>query len=112
MKIMEVEVFDLRGDGTIILKTRVKDVSDYIRYAWYVYYGNHLLFKSQYSNKPFMEYTITSLGTYRVKAFVLDKQTQKKAVEEVLITFDKKNFSSFVQDNGSEENMVPYGNTT
>ncbi len=90
MKIIEVEGFDLRGDGTIVLKTRMEDASDYMRYAWYVYYGNHLLFKSQYSNKPFMEYTITSLGTYRVKAFVLDKQTQKKAVEDVLITFDKK----------------------
>ena len=107
MKIIEVEVFDLRGDGTIVLKTRMEDASDHMRYAWYVYHKNHLLFRSKYNNKPFMEYTITSLGTYRVKAFVLDKKTQEKIVEDVTVTFDKKTSPHLFKTAEKEKKWFP-----
>lgn len=102
MQINEVEAFDLRGDGTIVLKTRVKDDNN-IQYAWYIYYENHLLMKSGYGTKPFMEYKIFALGKYRIKAFVMNKETKEKESTEIAVVFDKTTSPVLYNENIKKE---------
>ena len=70
MKIREIEVFDIFGDGTLAIKTNVDDPIDDLRYAWYISKEQQLLYKSNYQRKPYTGYKADLPGTYVIKAFV------------------------------------------
>ena len=89
MKIRDVDVFDLYGDGTLVIKTNVEDAGEGVRYAWYVKQGKRNVFKGTYQAKPFMSYDIPAIGTYVVKAFVKN-QAGEKAEKEVTFNANRR----------------------
>lgn len=85
MRINEIEVFDLFGDGTLVLKTNTDEESKTARYAWYVYYQGRLIHKTPYQAKSFLGVKVEKLGRYTVKAFVKDEDEKIKDEIEVVL---------------------------
>ena len=82
MNIRNVDVFDLYGDGTLVIKTNAEGAGDNTRYAWYVRQGKRNIFKGAYQAEPFMSYDLPTPGDYTIKAFVKN-QAGEKAEKEV-----------------------------
>lgn len=77
MEITGVELFDLYGDGTLVIKTNVDQEDETLRYAWYISESKELIYKGKYQNKPFTAIQLKHLGSYTVKAFVMDGNGNK-----------------------------------
>ena len=88
MKIKEIEAFDLYGDGTLVLKTNVDEPEDNLRYAWYVKLNNKIEHEVKYQKKSFAAVTLKQYGTYKVKAFVMNKD-KEKVISEIEFTCNK-----------------------
>jgi len=87
MNIKEIEVFDLYEDGTLVIKTKMKEKNEKLKYAWYIKRGNETIFKSKYQSQEFMAFNIDRSGQYAVKAFVIDDKLNKVS-KEVKISID------------------------
>lgn len=77
MEITGVELFDLYGDGTLVIKTNVDKEDENLRYAWYVSENKELIYKGKYQSKPFTALQLKHLGSYTIKAFVMDGDKNK-----------------------------------
>ena len=77
MEITGVELFDLYGDGTLVIKTNVDTEDKSLRYTWYVSENRELFYKGKYQEKPFTAIQLKHQGTYTVKAFVMDGSKNK-----------------------------------
>ena len=84
MEITGIELFDLYGDGTLVIKTNVDQEEDGLRYAWYVSENKELIYKGKYQSNPFTAIQLKHLGSYNVKAFVMDGSNNKA---ELLVKF-------------------------
>lgn len=89
MIIKEIELFDLYGDGTLVMKTNVDTPTEDLRYTWYVKLNGQLIHKAGYQRNPFTAIHIDHLGKYVVKAFVRDANGEK-VEEEVVFVANKK----------------------
>jgi hypothetical protein len=81
MEIKEVEVFDLYGNGTLVLKTNVAEPTDDLRYCWYVRQGNKTIWKGAYQRKPFAAASVEMPGDYTIRAYVRDGEGNKVEME-------------------------------
>lgn len=90
MNITKLEVFDLYGDGTLVLKTNVDKEANSLRYAWYVQKDKKTLYKSEYQDKPFLGYRISIPGKYKIKAFVRDILNKEKTQIEIEFLVNRK----------------------
>ena len=81
MNITGLDLFDLYGDGTLVMKTAVEDVDLSARYAWYVKQNGKTVYKGSYQRNPFTAVQLEHLGTYVVKAFVRDGEGNKQELE-------------------------------
>lgn len=77
MTINEIELFDLYGNGTLVMKTNVEEPRDDLRYTWYVKSNGQLIYKGTYQRNPFTAIQIEHLGLYVVRAFVRDGEGNK-----------------------------------
>lgn len=77
MEITGVELFDLYGDGTLVIKTNVDKEDENLRYAWYISENKELIYKGKYQSKPFTALQLKHLGSYTIKAFVMDGDKNK-----------------------------------
>lgn len=80
MKIREIEIFDLYGDGTLVLKTNMEKASDDFRYAWNVKLNGRYILKGAYQKRAFTALQLAHLGKYEITAFVRNGAGEK--VEE------------------------------
>lgn len=76
MNILALDVLDLFGDGTLVMKTTVDQPGEAVRYAWYVKERGRNIGKSHYQASPYMGFRLEHLGRYVIKAFVRDEQGQ------------------------------------
>ena len=81
MNITGLDLFDLYGDGTLVMKTAVENVDLSARYAWYVKQNGKTVYKGSYQRDPFTAVQLEHLGTYVVKAFVRDGEGNKQEFE-------------------------------
>lgn len=81
MNITGLDLFDLYGDGTLVMKTSVDDADPSARYTWYVKLRGQTIYKGSYQRNPFTAIQLEHLGTYTVKAFVRDGEGNKKEYE-------------------------------
>lgn len=81
MNITGLDLFDLYGDGTLVMKTAVENVDLSARYAWYVKQNGKTVYKGSYQRDPFTAVQLEHLGTYVVKAFVRDGEGNKQELE-------------------------------
>lgn len=81
MKITGLDLFDLYGDGTLVMKTAVEDADSSTRYAWYVKFRGQTVYKGSYQRDPFTAVQLEHLGTYTVKSFVRDGDGNKQELE-------------------------------
>ncbi|MDD3164311.1 MAG: PKD domain-containing protein [Oscillospiraceae bacterium] len=77
MEIKEIELFDLYGNGTLVMKTNVDAPTSAMRYAWYVKKDSKLIMKGVYQKEPFTACQLESRGLYTVKAFVRNGKEEK-----------------------------------
>lgn len=85
--INNIEVFDVNGDGTLIIKTNLNDTYENAKFAWYISYNGHTIYKGAYQRNPYMSYKIESLGKYTIKSFV--KTDTDKINEEIVFEANK-----------------------
>ena len=78
MKIISLDLFDLYGNGTLVMKTHVDKPDSSLRYAWYVKTGGSNIYKGSYQDNPFTAVQLSQLGTYVIKAFVRDGEGNKQ----------------------------------
>ena len=81
MKIKELELFDLYGDGTLVMKTNVDIPNDNFRFCWYIKEKGRLIYKGNYQRNCFLAFQLPHLGKYMIKAFVRDEQGEKVETE-------------------------------
>lgn len=81
MNITGLDLFDLYGDGTLVMKTAVEGADASTRYAWYVKQNSKTVYKGSYQRNPFTAVQLKHLGTYVVKAFVRDGEGNKQEFE-------------------------------
>lgn len=82
MKIRELELFDLFGDGTLVMKTNMDAEYENLGYAWYVEHKGKVIYKGQYQVKPFTAFQLPHLGDFKVKAFVRQKDGERVILEQ------------------------------
>ena len=82
MEITSLELFDLYGNGTLVMKTNVDEPDPSLRYAWYVKTGGSNIHKGSYQRNSFTAVQLNQLGTYVVKAFVRDGNGQTVTMEQ------------------------------
>lgn len=87
MKIENIEVLDIDGKGTLIIRTHVDGEPKDPEYAWYILMDNEVLFKSCYQDKPYFSYPLKMIGNYTIKAFVRNSEGEKIS-ETVLFKAD------------------------
>ncbi len=78
-----MDLFDLYGDGTLVMKTLVDTPDPSLRYAWYVKLYGQKIYESRYQRNPFTAAKLSHLGNYVVKAFVRDGEGNKVTWEEI-----------------------------
>ena len=78
MNITGLDLFDLYGDGTLVMKTAVDGADASTRYTWYVKQNGKTVYKGAYQRDPFTAVQLEHLGTYVVKAFVRDGEGNKQ----------------------------------
>ena len=105
MKILNVDVFDLYGNGTLVLKTNM-DEEKGMKYAWYVSKDGENIYKSAYQLRPFMAYEIEQWGEYEIKAFVKSKSGEK-LTRKVLYISDRKTSPALEPEMPVEPEAVP-----
>ena len=81
MNITGLDLFDLYGDGTLVMKTAVDGADASTRYTWYVKQNGKTVYKGAYQRDPFTAVQLKHLGTYVVKAFVRDGEGNKQEFE-------------------------------
>lgn len=81
MKITGLDLFDLYGDGTLVMKTAVEGADASTRYTWYVKEAGKVIYKGAYQVRPFAAVKLEHLGNYTVKAFVRDGAGNKLELE-------------------------------
>ena len=81
MNITGLDLFDLYGDGTLVMKTAVDGADASTRYTWYVKQNGKTVYKGAYQRDPFTAVQLEHLGTYVVKAFVRDGEGSKLEFE-------------------------------
>lgn len=81
MNITGLDLFDLYGDGTLVMKTAVDGADASTRYTWYVKQNGKTVYKGAYQRDPFTAVQLEHLGTYVVKAFVRDGEGNKQEFE-------------------------------
>lgn len=81
MNITGLDLFDLYGDGTLVMKTAVDGADASTRYTWYVKQNGKTVYKGAYQRDPFTAVQLEHLGTYVVKAFVRDGEGSKQEFE-------------------------------
>ena len=81
IKITGLDLFDLYGDGTLVMKTAVDGADASTRYTWYVKQNGKTVYKGAYQRDPFTAVQLEHLGTYVVKAFVRDGEGNKQEFE-------------------------------
>ena len=89
MKIATVDVLDLFGDGTLVMKTTVDEPGTAMRYAFYVKENGKNIFKSAYQTCPYMGFRLEHLGSYVIKAFARNG-TEEAVHTEVSFDADKR----------------------
>lgn len=85
VEIIGLDLFDLYGDGTLVMKTLVDKPDPSLRYAWYVKLCGQKIFESHYQRNPFTAVRLSHLGNYLIKAFVRDGEGNKVTQEETFI---------------------------
>lgn len=81
MEIKELELFDLYGDGTLVMKTNVDVPNDSLRFCWYIKEKGRLIYRGNYQRNSFSAFQLPHLGKYMIKAFVRDEQGEKAEIE-------------------------------
>ncbi|MDO5558459.1 MAG: hypothetical protein Q4F95_02555 [Oscillospiraceae bacterium] len=107
MEIREIDVFDLYGDGTLVIKTNMTGQADDLRYAWYIELNSKKIFKGSYQHNPFMSYKIDQPGKYVVKAFVKNSD-QDKVQSETEFTANKKTSPALIKDEVKTFKLSPF----
>lgn len=106
MTINEVEVFDVDGDGTLVIKTNLDNTYEQTKFAWYIVFNGQTIYKSNYQRNPFISYKIEYLGTYTIKAFV--KNNDEKIQSETVFVANKRTSPHLaVRDIGSRVSIIP-----
>ena len=82
MNIRELELFDLFGDGTLVMKTNLDGEYENVGYTWYVEHKGKVIYKGQYQVKPFAAFRLPHQGEYKVKAFVRQKNGERLVLEQ------------------------------
>lgn len=91
MEIIRLDLFDLYGDGTLVMKTEVDEPDPSLRYAWYVKAYGQKIYETHYQRNPFTAAQLQHLGSYVVKAFVRDGEGNKVTLEK---TFTANKYTS------------------
>ena len=81
MKIKEVDLFDLYGNGTLVMKTKVDNESSGIRFCWYVKEKGNVIYKGTFQRNSFSSFQLPHVGKYTIKAFVKDALGEKDEME-------------------------------
>ena len=106
MKIATVDVLDLFGDGTLVMKTTVDEPGTAMRYAFYVKEYGKNIFKSAYQTCPYMGFRLEHLGSYTVKAFVRDGAGEI-ITKEAEFTATKKTSPKLIQVKKASFSVTP-----
>lgn len=77
MNITELELFDVTGEGFLVLKTNVDEPTADLRYAWYVKENGFFLYKGQYQRNPYVAVQLPHLGRYNITAYVRNSKGEK-----------------------------------
>lgn len=89
MKIQAIDVFDLYGDGTLVMRTVMEEPKEELQYAWHIMEGRKTLFKIPYQARPFTAWQMPYRGVWTVKAFARDHETKEKIKATVDFTADR-----------------------
>lgn len=102
--INNIEVFDVNGDGTLIIKTNLNDTYENAKFAWYISYNGHTIYKSAYQKNPYMSYKVENLGKYMIKSFV--KTETEKVQEEVIFDATRSTSPKLVTETKAEKTAI------
>lgn len=81
MKIVALDLFDLYGNGTLVMRTVVDQPSTALRYTWYIKKNGKNIYKGHYQRNPYMAFQLEHLGTYTVKAYVWEGKGEAMSFE-------------------------------
>ncbi len=82
MKITSLDLFDLYGDGTLVMLTHTDVCTDDLQYCWYIKRNKMTVYKGVYQRNPYLSFQLDSMGTYVVKAFVKNSKGEKAVFEQ------------------------------
>lgn len=105
MEIIHVEVFDLFGDGTLVLKTDLDNADENIRYAWYISFGKNPPEKTKYLKNNFLGWEISDPGVYKIKAWAMNIVTKEKVSKEVTFTVNRITSPVLFESFDEQKNM-------
>ena len=103
MKIETLDCLPLRDDGTILAKIVMYRMDDNYRYSFYVYKGVERVHTQPYGEKSFLLYRAERLGTYKIKAFVRNRDGSERDSFALLYTLTKKNAPRIAHPETPEE---------
>ena len=106
MKILEVTCFDLKNDGSLLIKSEMDEANPEYRYCFYIYKGSETLYKSPYDRKSFILYKAEQYGKHKIKAFVRNKDGSEK--DECVIDYvvNKANARNLMSNEEQESSDI------
>lgn len=106
MKIVSLDLFDLFGDGTLVMKTNVDEPDSAFRYAWYIKEDGKNIYKGHYQRNPYAAFQLKRLGSYSVKAYVRDGNGET-VTAEAEFTATKKTSPQLAQPQKVQFTVTP-----
>lgn len=107
VKIREIDVFDLYGDGTLVMKTNLEKSEKNLSYAWHVIHDGDTIYKSSYQQHPFTTCKVEQQGLYLVKAMVKNAEGEN-VVSKVNLTLNQKTSPKLSKNSKAFIKITPY----